>query len=58
MTERRVQLPSGFEVEFGFAAPSWAATDPVDAGTARVVRDGCRPLLDAHALFDNLIAAI
>jgi predicted nucleotidyltransferase len=56
LTERRVRLPSGLEVEFGFVFPSWAATDPVDPGTARVVRDGCRPILDPEALFSDLIA--
>lgn len=30
VTERRVRLSSGLEVEFGFVSPSWAATDPVD----------------------------
>jgi uncharacterized protein len=57
LTERRVRLPSGLEVEFGFVPPEWAATDPVDPGTARVVRDGCRPILDDNALLRNLIAA-
>ena len=27
LTERRVRLASGMEVEFGFVEPSWAATD-------------------------------
>ena len=35
LTERRFVLQSGFEIEFGFAAPSWASTEPLDAGTAR-----------------------
>ena len=30
LTERRVRLSTGLEVEFGVVAPSWAATDPVD----------------------------
>jgi hypothetical protein len=56
LTERRVRLASGLEVEFGFVSPSWAATDPVDAGTAAVVGGGCRPILDPEGLFKRLIA--
>jgi aminoglycoside phosphotransferase (APT) family kinase protein len=40
LTEVRCALPGGLEVELGLADPAWAATDPVDAGTARVVGDG------------------
>ncbi len=58
LSERRVRLPSGLEVDFGFVAPSWASTDPVDAGTAQVVRDGCRPLLDDSGLLERLVAAV
>lgn len=35
LTERRLQLPSGFELEFGFAEPSWAGADPINPGTGR-----------------------
>jgi predicted nucleotidyltransferase len=58
LTERRVRLPSGLDVEFGFAPPSWAATAPVDPGTARVVRHGCLPLLDPAGLLARLMAAV
>ena len=58
LSERRVRLSSGLEVEFGFGPPSWAATDPVDPGTASVVRDGCEPLEDSGAVFERLIAAL
>jgi hypothetical protein len=51
-------LQSGFEIEFGFAAPSWASTEPLDAGTARVVRDGCLPLHDPSGALELLIAAV
>jgi len=56
LTERRVVLRSGFEIEFGFVAPSWASTDPLDEGTARVVRDGCLPLYDPSGAFQQLTA--
>jgi uncharacterized protein len=57
LTERRVRLASGLEVELGIVSPAWAACDPVDAGTARVVRDGCIPLVDPDGLLDRLITA-
>ena len=38
--ERRLRLPTGLVIEVGIAEPSWAASDPLDAGTGRVVRDG------------------
>ena len=40
LTERRFVLPTGLEVEVGIAPTAWAATDPVDQGTRRVVEDG------------------
>lgn len=56
LTERRVQLASGFEVEFGFVDPSWATERPVHPGTAGVVNDGCSALLDPDGLITLLIA--
>lgn len=58
LTEWRIALPSGLEVEFGFAPRSWAHTDPVDTGTAHVVNDGCSPLADPEGVFARLIAAV
>ncbi len=58
ITERRIRLASGLEIEFGFASPKWAETDPVDPGTARVVLDGCVPLLDRDKLFEKLVGAV
>jgi predicted nucleotidyltransferase len=46
LIERRVRLPSGLEVEFGFVRPSWAAIDPIDPGTRRVVTEDCVPWYD------------
>lgn len=45
MHERRVRLGSGLLVEFGVSTPAWAAL-PVDAGTAKVLTDGCRIVVD------------
>lgn len=58
LTERRVALESGLQVEFGFVATGWADTDPVDPGTARVVGEGCSPLVDPEGLFARVIAAV
>jgi predicted nucleotidyltransferase len=58
LTARRVRLSSGLEVEFGFVAPSWAAQDPVDPGTARVVRDGFEALVDEDGMLARLITAV
>lgn len=56
-TERRFVLPSGLEVDAGIAPVSWAATDPVDAGTRRVVLDGFRAVYDPGGLLARLSEA-
>ena len=43
--ERRVRLGSGLIVEFGLTKPNWAGV-PLDAGTAKVLSDGCQIVLD------------
>ncbi len=58
ITERRVELPSGLQVEFGIGRPGWAATNSVDAGTKRVVQDGCRILHDPDGLLARLKSAV
>ena len=58
LTERRIVVRSGLEIEFGFTGRDWALADPVEAGTARVVREGCSPLVDPEKAFTRLIAAV
>ena len=53
---RHVRLQPACEIEFTFCDPSWAATDPVDPGTATVVSGGCRRLLDKAGLLEGLLA--
>jgi predicted nucleotidyltransferase len=53
---RHVRLDSDREIEFTFCGPRWATTDPVDPGTAAVVSNGCRVLLDKSRLFEKLLA--
>ena len=57
LREVRVRRPSGFEVELGIAPLSWAGTDPVDAGTYRVIHDGHRIAYDPDGLLAALSAA-
>jgi len=54
---RHVRMEPPCEVEFTFCGQAWAATDPVDPGTASVVANGLRVLLDKARLFENLLAA-
>ncbi|MGH2819530.1 MAG: nucleotidyltransferase domain-containing protein [Actinomycetota bacterium] len=57
ITEIRLALPSRLEVEVDVGDPSWAATDPVDAGTRAVVRDELRILHDPEGLLGRLTEA-
>jgi uncharacterized protein len=54
LTERRLLLEGGLEVEVGITGPTWATTDPVDPGTRLVVTDGLRILHDP----DGRLAAL
>lgn len=55
VTSVRVGYRSGQEVEFGLAAPDWAA-QPLDDGTRQVLSDGCRVLLDPTGLLGAAVA--
>lgn len=55
VTERRVGLESGLEVEYGFTDPRWAQTDPIDPGTARVATDGLVVVYDPDGLLRRLM---
>ena len=53
-TSVRTCYQDGCEVEFGFVLPSWA-DEPLDGGTARVLRDGYRVLADRSGRFARLV---
>lgn len=55
---RRIWLEPEGELEVGFAPLSWADVSPVDEGTKRVVRDGCRILYDPDGVLQRLTLAI
>jgi predicted nucleotidyltransferase len=57
IVERRLELPSGLEVEVGVGQRSWGDTTPTDPGTLRVVRDGLRPIHDPQGLLATLAAS-
>jgi len=58
VTERRVALASGLEVEFGVTSPDWASTSPVDAGTRSVALDGLVVVYDPEGLLAELVEAV
>lgn len=58
LTERRLALTSGLELEVGIAEPSWASVVPLDPETRRVVANGFRILHDPHGLLRSLVAAV
>jgi predicted nucleotidyltransferase len=58
LSERRLHLPSGLELDIAIGSPSWARTDPLDPGTVRVASDGLVRLHDPDGLLDRLVAAI
>lgn len=47
---RRAFFGDGIEVEFGITTLKWLKTDPIDAGTKRVMSDGYRVLDDKAGL--------
>lgn len=57
LREVRVRRPSGLEVEVGVAPVSWADTDPVDAGTRRVVGAGHHIVHDPVGVLARLSVA-
>lgn len=54
ITERRLLLPSGLELDVGVGQPSWAGVDPPDPGSQRVVGNGMRPLYDPSGILEPL----
>lgn len=58
LTERRLAMSSGLEVDVGVVSPSWASTAPLDEGTSQVVASGLLPLHDPEGLLRALVDAV
>jgi enterochelin esterase-like enzyme len=54
---KRVHYADGKVMEFGFASPEWAATEPCVAGTLAAVKSGVRVVYDPNGLLRNLAIA-
>jgi hypothetical protein len=50
-------LRSGLQVELGLVPPHWAAL-PLDPGTAKVLRDGCKILYDREGILREALATL
>ena len=58
LEERRLLRADGLVVEVCVGLPIWAGVDPVDPGTASVVRGGLRVLWDPHGLLHRLLDVV
>jgi uncharacterized protein len=58
LTERRLRLASGLDIEVGIVPASWAGNDPVDPGTLRVVREGFRVLYELDKSLSSLVRSV
>ena len=54
----RVWLSSGADVEISFAPVTFASIAPLDAGTRRVITDGCCILHDPGGFLERLYEAV
>lgn len=57
VTELRVRLKNGLQVEVGITRPAWADV-PLDPGTARVLSDGCRILYDSQGILETALRSL
>ena len=58
LTERRLELAGGIEIDVGIVSPTWASTDPLDEGTRRVAIEGLVALHDPEGLLKSLRDAL
>lgn len=56
--EQRLTTAAGLELDLGIGSPRWASVEPLDAGTARVTREGLRIVYDSEGLLARLRAAV
>jgi predicted nucleotidyltransferase len=53
-----VALEPATELELGFGPLDWASTDPIDAGSRRVVTEGFKVIVDKDGQLERLVGAI
>ena len=53
-----VALDPAAELELGFGALNWAATDPIDAGSRGVIQGGFRIVVDKDGLLQRIVEAV
>jgi hypothetical protein len=58
LVEQRVMTAWGLELDVGIGPPRWACVSPVDAGTARMTRDGLRIIHDPAGTLARLEVAV
>ena len=58
LIEQRLRLATGLELDVAIGSSRWASLDPLDRGTAGVVRDGCRIIYDPEGLLAGLKDAV
>lgn len=58
VTSLRVRYLESFEAEFGVATPDWFTEDPLDTGTARVISDGAKVIIDRVGALEERIKFI
>jgi uncharacterized protein len=55
---KRVLYKDGLEVEFGVTTKEWAKTNPIDAGTNNVIRNGMKILYDRIGILRAVMDAV
>lgn len=58
LVEQRLVTGSGLELDVAIGGPRWASIDPLDSGTARVVREGMRIVHDPEGVLARLRDAV
>jgi RimJ/RimL family protein N-acetyltransferase len=56
--EQRLTTAAGLELDLGIGPPHWASTQPLDAGTERVAREGLRIVYDPEKVLARLKEAV
>ena len=58
LVEQRLLMISGAELDVGIGSPDWASVEPIDAGTARVLREGSRIVYDPEGVLARVTEAV